>query len=765
MNFSHNLSPSMVTRRYLFGALAIFAGSFLATAFASHSLTPVYDGSALGDYAANPYATLSFAVSDPSDAAAESVNFSASPGTLATKTVNLLAATDNETGYTLSFSDADEDTALHLDGDATSAFTIPSITAATADRTDITTNTYGYAFGSDAAFSPIPALSTPVALVATNTYNANNDGTPSPFNVSSGLVSDSYDFTLGTKVDMSMATGVYQNTLVFTLVANQLPVRYLQDLTAEACQALTLEQQYLFYDKRDEKDYTIARLKDGNCWMTSNLRLGNAEGGASITLTSEDTNLQTGEEFVLPASAGGVWAESNNNQNTTDTKHLYSNGNLWLDDDYTSESQAPGNFKATGLPASPSQYVGNYYNWYTATAGTGLYNNTIVDAQSSICPKGWRLPTYSYSEPQQLFAQYISNMSADTSNLNDSIIIRSFPMNLHPIGSYNALTGSPEIGWGAGFWSSTPRALYASHAQLYGIRVVNVDPVGYNQKIRGVSIRCLLETRTLTDIEYLQDITSQICENTGTEITAILKDKRDDKEYTVAKLKDDRCWMTSNLRLGGTSALTLTDTLTDLADNTSFTLPASAGGVWTQPASGTGGYDDPNMVAIPHMYSNGNNWIDDNLSANTQEANIKTSGTPSSPAQYIGNYYNLHTATSGSTLDEGNAPYSICPKNWKLPTSSSTDGDTEYAKLAVAYDLTGSVTGSIIARSSPLNFQLSGGYINNRVSYQGYRAYYYASSRVEGKYAQVAYIGIDQISDFINAGWPTYGRSIRCIAR
>ena len=37
--------------------------------------------------------------------------------------------------------------------------------------------------------------------------------------------------------------------------------------------------------------------------------------------------------------------------------------------------------------------LGGYYSFYTATAGTGGTGFTSGNAPSSVCPKGWRLPT------------------------------------------------------------------------------------------------------------------------------------------------------------------------------------------------------------------------------------------------------------------------------------------------------------------------------------------------------------------------------------
>lgn len=49
----------------------------------------------------------------------------------------------------------------------------------------------------------------------------------------------------------------------------------------------------------------------------------------------------------------------------------------------------------------------------------------------------------------------------------------------------------------------------------------------------------------------MQDMTSEICNNVtvpSEQSTATLVDTRDNNTYTVAKLKDGKCWMTQNLR-------------------------------------------------------------------------------------------------------------------------------------------------------------------------------------------------------------------------
>ena len=53
-------------------------------------------------------------------------------------------------------------------------------------------------------------------------------------------------------------------------------------------------------------------------------------------------------------------------------------------------------------------------------------------------------------------------------------------------------------------------------------------------------------------------------------------------------------------------------------------------------------------------------------------------------------YYSWHAATAGSGVDittaNTDAPYSICPKGWKLPnTKPSTNSSTDFRALVIAY--------------------------------------------------------------------------------
>ena len=119
------------------------------------------------------------------------------------------------------------------------------------------------------------------------------------------------------------------------------------------CADLGMEETITMKDDRDYPNnlYTVAKLKDGKCWMTQNLMVGK---NSPMTLTSNDSNTST--NIQLPAT----------------TSVATCGMGLFLDKTH-----------------------GGYYQWSS--------NATYV------CPKSWRLP--SVAEYTNLAAAYNNNRS------------------------------------------------------------------------------------------------------------------------------------------------------------------------------------------------------------------------------------------------------------------------------------------------------------------------------------------------------------------
>lgn len=219
--------------------------------------------------------------------------------------------------------------------------------------------------------------------------------------------------------------------------------------------------------RADQKSYQIAKLADGNCWMLENLKLGSAT--STITLTSADSDVAT--NFTLP-------------QLTTSGATDY---------------DTPGAYgPVPGDTGSGSANYGYFYNFSAATAGESRTSlpTTGGDAQHSICPAGWKLPTggsatgaSDFSKLDQAFGG-TGVYQADTPHLATG---------WHSTGAFKgnfsgAWSGSfffqGSIGY---FWS---RSAYPSNADLAfgaGIASTDVSP-GTNSNSRGygLGVRCLL---------------------------------------------------------------------------------------------------------------------------------------------------------------------------------------------------------------------------------------------------------------------------------
>ena len=129
------------------------------------------------------------------------------------------------------------------------------------------------------------------------------------------------------------------------------------------------------------------------------------------------------------------------------------------------------------------------------------------------------------------------------------------------------------------------------------------------------------------------------------------------QDYQVAKLADGNCWMLDNLKLGSASGSTLlTPADTNIASN--LTLPQ----ITDNPPMDTQ-EDQDNLYDTPFVFG-------------------PVPGDTGSGATNYGYLYNWPAATAGESRtshDEtaGDAPYSICPANWRLPTASRIWDDDE----------------------------------------------------------------------------------------
>ena len=217
------------------------------------------------------------------------------------------------------------------------------------------------------------------------------------------------DFSFGVKLDLSAAMGQYSTTLNFIAVAApyMTPIdslTYMQDFAkltsfqkADVIASMTQNQQYTLRDSRDNKEYYIAKLADGNVWMTQNLDHNIGE----INVGESNEGVYTSDDTDIPDDYS--WAPSSNT-----TEVITS----WTDTETAPQSHDPGDVCWDGIvhnsggtladntkPCSDASAnvhysIGNYYNWTAAVAmnDSSSYTTQNTDVNQSICPAGWMLP-------------------------------------------------------------------------------------------------------------------------------------------------------------------------------------------------------------------------------------------------------------------------------------------------------------------------------------------------------------------------------------
>lgn len=211
------------------------------------------------------------------------------------------------------------------------------------------------------------------------------------------------------------------------------------------------------------------------------------------------------------------------------------------------------------------------------------------------------------------------------------------------------------------------------------------------------------------------------------------------RTYEVAKLADGKCWMLTNLKLGSTSGtITLTPADSNVASN--FTLPQLT----------TGGDAESDL---PRAYG-------------------PVPGDTGSGSTNYGYLYNFPAATAGetqTTLTTGNAPYSICPANWRLPTGGGGSGN-DFGDLDIAFGGTGNsaLSGEAnIAKwqpSGPFRGSFSGAWLGG-FGAQGDTGYLWSASAypVYPDFAFLAYFDPSYVGPGDGSNPRYLGLGVRCL--
>ena len=288
----------------------------------------------------------------------------------------------------------------------------------------------------------------------------------------------------------------------------------------------TLASVSALTDTRDNQTYAIAKLADDNCWMIENLRLDNT---ATLTLANTNNPLNDGTNATLKhnytdtQTYNSLSATSSVAYNADTAPDGWCQANSAACDDQSrlrTDNTANRVSYASGATMSTDANLysyGNYYNWYSATAGRGTYgfstnnNSTAGD----LCPTNWRLPkggnkTRIVSNDDNEFWNLVVdalNNSTNPANYASSTtpyyngateagpvdaLVRTWPNNFLHSGYVNGASLSTRGSYGR-YWSSTAYSSNGAYGLYFYSTSVYPGTSGYT-KYYGWAIRCMVSS-------------------------------------------------------------------------------------------------------------------------------------------------------------------------------------------------------------------------------------------------------------------------------
>ena len=260
------------------------------------------------------------------------------------------------------------------------------------------------------------------------------------------------------------------------------------------CSSLAQGTVTALKDSRDNDVYAVAKLADGKCWMIENLRLDGIP-----ELSSANTH---NPSLPLTNNDSATSNHLSTTTNPTDTAWCTTNSSSCIDQSILSTNNttlftdnAASNYDATSNVYS----YGNYYNWYSATAGHGKYGESYGSsyiASGDICPAGWHLPT-GKDATGEFGALDIAlggnGMYSDSGTTPTgtamSLRYRTYPNNFVYSGFINGSLFYYRGSYGV-YWSASGNDSYNSYYIYINDTNVNSDASDGN-KYDGLTVRCI----------------------------------------------------------------------------------------------------------------------------------------------------------------------------------------------------------------------------------------------------------------------------------
>lgn len=342
--------------------------------------------------------------------------------TLSVNNTNLSVSSNNTTGYITTFSTNTNYSSLD---NTNSSATIPTLSNTVA-KNSFPTNYWGYSLD-DATYKGIPAKN-----ATADTLTELSSSTP-------GALSSNLYFAA--KINGATEAGIYKNTVLVTVTPNYTPISIaqsyvlsgktriaandghsyfsIQDMSPEICNRIDkLDDQMQVVDERDGKVYWIAKLRDGNCWMTQNLDFDITANNVIPETSNVDVAWNSSSAHPPQVTSTGEIF----NNNSDDGTYSFDQGDYYMPDGTYDDEEI--NCLTVNGGEDCHYHLGNSYQYNTATAGEGSSDDGwqyegyayLKENEHSICPKGWILPSSSYSNINYSFSNLLSAYNIGSSN-------------------------------------------------------------------------------------------------------------------------------------------------------------------------------------------------------------------------------------------------------------------------------------------------------------------------------------------------------------
>ena len=731
---------------------------------------------------------------------------------------NLNIVTDCRAGYNLSISTSVNDNNLYLNGSSSNNTSGTYFTPADGSSTLVgSPNTWGYLVSDSAptassTFSAVPVLSSPSTIRTTSQTASTSD------------INDNIDIYYGVAVSNGLAPGTYKmipdtsssngnggyndGAIIYYLtMESSCDVRDVVINAGKGISTLTADGWTDSGTGTITKSIPVGTTIDLSSIITPTYITGyngisynktGGEGilsGSSYTVGSSDTNTitiaATGLDTPVCTMTGGttkVYNRSATNLTATDNSTMFDTSNIDLTYSFGYASNGTNDLANFGsaqtsniLSVNANAYRGARYYGVTVTA-----TDKTDSSMTSTCTSGTvdAAVTGTTVDNRTTLTLVNSRINFDATT-NGGTLSGTSPVYVYYKGTatYSSRTGSSS--------RAIPTATKSGYtftgwwtAASGGNKVINADGTLTGTAVSGWTNASKQWVKTGTSNSatatanqlyaqfevgctafsgYMQDMTAAIVSAASIGDCGTLTDSRDSKTYSVAKLADGKLWMTSNLNLAGGTVLS--SDKSDVPSTNYYTLPAS-----TTISSGTSvqsGQFSSDTTA--YVFNTGNN---------TTTCNSSTPCT---------SYYSWIAATAGGKDSSGNAvstngyntAYSICPKGWRLPTSTTSNanaqtgsrwktGDgyalaTAYgANLESSYSQNAATFYNNAGPGTTPNFLLAGYYYNGSFYNGGSFGLYWSSTAYSSSSAYYLSFGSGSVNS-ASYHYRRFGTSVRCV--